>query len=160
MINCLSLDLGTKTGFCVFSLENGSIRVSKSGTKNFSQPGKTHLGRRFVCFRNWLNRIMEDYDIDTVFYEQVYGHTGVQASHVYGGFLYHMAAVCDDFGISMYGIGVCTIKKSVTGYGHATKEEVIRAVMQLDFNPVDDNEADAIAIALTVNQNREEVCIK
>lgn len=152
MSNCLSLDLGTKTGFCVFRFENGGVEVFKSGTKNFSQPGKTHLGRRFVCFRDWLIRIISERDIQKVFYEQVYGHTGIQASHVYGGFLYHMAAICDDFKIPMYGICVGTIKKRVTGNGHATKDEVIHSVMKLNINPMDDNEADAIAIAMTANQ--------
>lgn len=149
------MDLGTKTGFCVFSLKNGSIRVSKSGTKNFSQPGKTHLGRRFVCFRDWLIRTILECNIKSIYYEQVYGHTGIQASHVYGGFLYHMAAVCDDLNIPMFGIGVCTIKKSATGNGHASKEEVIQAMRKLNFNPIDDNEADSIAIAVTVNNQRK-----
>ena len=154
MSNCLSLDLGTKTGFCVFRFENNAIRVIKSGTKNFGQPSKTHLGRRFVCFRDWLIRILAECEIGAVYYEQVYGHTGVQASHVYGGFLYHMAAACDDMSVPIYGIGVGTIKKSATGNGHASKEEVIQAVQQLGFSPIDDNEADSIAVAVTVNRNR------
>ncbi len=152
MSNCLSLDLGTKTGFCVFKFEDDGIKVSKSGTRNFSQPSKAHLGRRFVCFRDWLIRIIAECNIGAVYYEQVYGHTGIQASHVYGGFLYHMAAVCDDMGVPIYGIGVCTIKKIATGNGHASKEEVIQAVRKRGFNPIDDNEADSIAIAVTVNQ--------
>jgi len=155
MRNSLALDLGTRTGFCVFRLEGDNIEFLKSGTKNFSQPSKTHLGRRFVCFRDWLIRITKEYNIEKVFYEQVYGHTGIQASHVYGGFLYHMAAVCDDFKIPMYGICVGTIKKSVTGNGHASKDEVIQSVMKLNINPIDDNEADAVAIALTAKQMGE-----
>ena len=152
MTNCLSLVLGTKTVFCVFNFGDTAIKVSKSGTRNFSQPSKAHLGRRFVCFRDWLIRIIAECNIGAVYYEQVYGHTGIQASHVYGGFLYHMAAVCDDMGVPIYGVGVCTIKKIATGNGHASKEEVIQAVRKLEFNPIDDNEADSIAIAVTVNQ--------
>ena len=156
MSSCLALDLGTKTGFCVFDFENSDIQVSKSGTKNFQQPKNASLGRRFVCFRDWLIRTILEHNVKSIYYEQVYGHTGVQASHVYGGFLYHMAAVCDDMGVPMYGIGVCTIKKIATGNGHASKEEVIQAMRKLNFNPIDDNEADAIAIALTVHQDKQQ----
>lgn len=154
MSNCLALDLGTNTGFCIFRFGKGSIEVSESGTKNFRQSNKSHLGRRFACFRDWLKRVLIDNDVKVLYYEQVYGHTGVLASHVYGGFLYHMAAICDDFNIPMFGIGVCTIKKIATGYGHASKDDVIQAVMKYGFKPIDDNEADAIAIALTANQKR------
>lgn len=154
MNNYLSLDLGTKTGFCIFRFQNNLINILKSGTKNFRQPSKVHLGRRFSCFRDWLIRIIVENNIKTIYYEQVYGHTGIQASHVYGGFLYHMAAICDDLHIPMFGIGVCTIKKIATGNGHATKDEVIQTITKLNFNPIDDNEADAIAIAVTVNQMR------
>lgn len=156
MSNYLSLDLGTKTGFSVFEFDDVEVKIFKSGTKNFSQPTGAHPGRRFVCFRDWLIRIIVENNIKTIYYEQVYGHTGIQASHVYGGFLYHMAAICDDLHIPIFGIGVCTIKKIATGNGHATKDEVIQAVKKLNFNPIDDNEADAIAIAITANKNRRE----
>ena len=152
MGNYLALDLGTKTGFCVFREESGNIEFLESGTKNLSPARKAPIGRRFVCFRDWLLSLIKEYDIKTIYYEQVFGHTGVQASHIYGGFLYHLAAICDDLKIPLYGIGVCTIKKCVTGYGHADKNQVICAVRQWNLNPIDDNQADAIAIALTVQQ--------
>ena len=44
------------------------------------------------------------------------------------------------------------IKLSVTGYGHATKDEVLNSVMielNLDSPPKPDDAADALAIALT-----------
>ena len=65
-----------------------------------------------------------------------------------------MAAACDSMNVPIYGLGVGTIKKSATGNGHATKDDVIQAVQQLGFSPIDDNEADSIAIAVTVNQMR------
>ncbi len=54
----------------------------------------------------------------------------------------------------MRDIGVGTIKKKATGYGHASKEQVINAVEKYNFYPLDDNEADAIAIMLTVINGR------
>lgn len=154
MRNFLALDLGSKTGFCVFSENKEETRCLESGTKNFNTQKKSSLGRRFVCFRDWLRTLIHKYEIKGVYYEQVYGHTGVQAARVYGGFLYHLAAICDDFNIPMRDIGVGTIKKKATGYGHASKEQVINAVEKYNFYPLDDNEADAIAIMLTVINGR------
>lgn len=144
MINkkMLSLDLGTKTGFCI----SDSGQIIKSGTKFFKSNRDRSLGGRFVRFRDWLNYTLDSYKIEKIVYEQVYGHTGVEAAHIYGGFLYHMAAICFDKKIELESIGVCTIKKLISGNGRATKQEVINAVTSLGFNPIDDNEADAIAI--------------
>lgn len=147
----LSLDLGTKTGFCIWRLEeNGNAKIITSGTKNFKTKLSDPFGRRFVLYRNWLKSILNRYQIETVFYEQVYAHNGTQAAHVYGGFLYHMAALCDDFGIKVVGIGVGTIKKRATGNGRASKQEVIEKAIAMGIHPVDDNEADAIAIMCAV----------
>lgn len=147
----LSLDLGIKTGFCIWRLEeNGNAKIITSGTKNFKTKLSESFGRRFVWFRNWLKSILNRYQIETVFYEQVYAHNGTQAAHVYGGFLYHMAALCDDSGIKAVGIGVGTIKKGATGNGRASKQEVIEKAIAMGIHPTDDNEADAIAIMCAV----------
>jgi crossover junction endodeoxyribonuclease RuvC len=44
------------------------------------------------------------------------------------------------------GVPVGTIKRHITGKGNATKEEVIAAVRAKGFSPVDDNDADALAL--------------
>jgi Holliday junction resolvasome RuvABC endonuclease subunit len=50
------------------------------------------------------------------------------------------------FKIPYRGVPVGTIKRHVTGKGNADKEAVIAAVQALGFAPVDDNEADALAL--------------
>lgn len=50
------------------------------------------------------------------------------------------------FKIPYRGVPVGTIKHHVTGKGNADKEAVIAAVRALGFDPVDDNEADALAL--------------
>ena len=44
------------------------------------------------------------------------------------------------------GVPVGTIKRHITGKGNATKEEVIAAVRAKGLSPVDDNDADALAL--------------
>jgi Holliday junction resolvasome RuvABC endonuclease subunit len=142
-MNFLSLDLGSKTGFGI--LKDGNITI---GTKKLRHD-RNASGVRFLYFRNWLIETIETYNIYSVFFERVYGHKGVDAAHVYGGFMYTLAAVCEEKHIKCIGIPVGTIKKFATGNGHATKEEMMNFARRLGFNPIDDNAADSLAILLT-----------
>jgi hypothetical protein len=51
-------------------------------------------------------------------------------------------------GVPYQGVPVGTIKLHATGRGNAPKEAMIAAARSRGFSPVDDNEADAIAILL------------
>jgi hypothetical protein len=81
-----------------------------------------------------------------MFFERVYAHKGVEAAHIYGAFMYILAMVCEGLKVECVDLNVGTIKKFATGKGNATKEEMIAAARSCGFNPVDDNEADALAI--------------
>ena len=75
-------------------------------------------------------------------------HVGVDAAHAYGGFLATLTAWCEHHQIPYQGVPVGTIKKHATGKGNASKEDVIAAVQARGHDPVDDNEADALALLL------------
>lgn len=140
MHKILTLDLGTHTGFAI----SNHNEVIMSGTKNFKKDKS--LSSRIREFSSWLRKTIKAYEIDTVIYEDVKAHKGVVAAHLYGGFLFTMGAVCEEMGVAYKGIGVKTIKRSATGDGNANKYEMIAAAKRMGFNPIDDNEADAIAI--------------
>jgi Holliday junction resolvasome RuvABC endonuclease subunit len=142
-MNLLALDFGSTTGYAI--LHND---VVCSGTCNFKQMRLANGGLRFLQFRNWLTDIIPKYEIEKVFYEDVKRHLGTYAAHAYGGYLYHLAVVCEEFQIPYFGLPVGSIKKASTGKGNATKEEMIDAAKTLGFNPRDHNEADALAILL------------
>jgi hypothetical protein len=57
-------------------------------------------------------------------------------------------------GVPYEGIPVGTIKKHATGRGNADKQAMITAARAKGFSPVDDNEADAIAILLWAIETR------
>jgi Holliday junction resolvasome RuvABC endonuclease subunit len=75
-------------------------------------------------------------------------HAGVDAGHVYGGFLGQLTAWCEHRAIPYQGVPVGTLKKHVTGKGNADKAAMIAAMQEKRFRPVDDNEADALALLL------------
>jgi hypothetical protein len=139
----LALDLGQTTGWAVRNAEG----VITHGTVQF-RPGRHEGGGMpFLRFRGWLQEVDESVDgIDAVFFEEVHGHRGTAAAQIYGGFLAHLSAWAEMNKIPYEGVPVGTIKRHITGKGNATKEEVIAAVRAKGFSPVDDNDADALAL--------------
>lgn len=137
----LALDLGTTTGFCV-----GQVGALVSGTANFKPSRYDGGGMRFVKFRKWLNELKAAYPIDGVVFEEVRRHAGTDAAHVYGGLLATLTALCEEQGLPYEGVPVGEIKKSFCGKGNADKQAMIAEAVRRGFAPVDDNEADAIAL--------------
>jgi hypothetical protein len=98
-MNLLALDFGSATGYAI--LYNEKIL---SGTRSFKQKRLANGGLRFLQFRNWLMDIIPQYQIEKVFYEDVKRHLGTDAAHAYGGYLYHLAVVCEEFQIPYSGL--------------------------------------------------------
>lgn len=140
----LALDLGTKTGWAIKSQNQIT-----SGTIEFKPSRFEGGGMRYLRFQKWLEEINQlTNGIDLVYFEEVRRHLGVDASHAYGGFLAYLTGWCESKNpkIPYLGIPVKVIKKHITGNGNSKKEVVIEAIKKLGFNPVDDNEADALAL--------------
>ena len=63
-----------------------------------------------------------------------------------GAFLGQLSAWCEHHAIPYQGVPVGTIKKHATGKSDAGKADMIGALRARGFQPVDDNEADALAL--------------
>ena len=139
-MNILALDLGTHFGYAILSDEKIISGTKKLKNKTF--------GQRFLEFLQWLYQILDCCEIEKVYFERVRRHLGTEVGHVYGAFMYILAAVCEAHQIPYEGCEVGEIKKYITGHGRATKSDVVKAVSNLGFSPTDDNEADGISILL------------
>ena len=114
-------------------------------------------GMRYLKFKRWLVDVKQSLDgIDEIYFEEVRRHVGVDAAHAYGGFMATLTSWCEHHQIPYQGIPVGTIKKHITGKGSANKQAIISAVKALGFNPIDDNEADAIALLNLILTNQTE----
>lgn len=139
----LALDLGTQTGWALLG-RDGSI---SSGTEGFKPQRFEGGGMRYLRFKRWLSEIKQSADgLDAVYFEEVRRHLGVDAAHVYGGFMAHLTAWCEHHQIPYQGVPVGTIKKHATGRGNASKGDVIAAMRAKGHPVTDDNEADALAL--------------
>ena len=148
----LSLDLGTRTGWALLG-RDGSIT---SGSESFKPQRFEGGGMRYLRFKRWLTEIERSADgLDAVYFEEVRCHAGVDAAHAYGGFMAHLTAWCEHHQIPYRGVPVGTIKKHATGRGNAGKADMVNAMRQRGFQPIDDNEADALAILLWAIETQE-----
>ncbi len=137
----LCVDLGTTTGFAV-----GSEDYMVSGVWNLKPSRYDGGGMRFVKFRQRLNEVLQAYKPDVVFFEEVRRHASTDAAHVYGGLLAILTEWCEANGIAYSGVPVGTIKRNFTGKGNASKDLMIAEAERRGYEPIDDNEADSIAI--------------
>lgn len=139
----LALDLGTRTGWALRSAEG----LITSGTEHFRPQRFEGGGMRYLRFKRWLTEIKAAAgDIDEIYFEEVRRHLATDAAHAYGGFLAVLTSWCEHHGIAYQGVPVGTIKKYATGKGNADKAAMIEAMRSRGFAPVDDNEADALAL--------------
>ena len=139
----LALDLGTTTGWAL----RGYDVLITSGIASF-RPGRFDGGgMRYLRFSNWLTEIDRlSGPISVIWFEEVRRHAGTDAAHIYGGLMATLTAWAELRGVPYQGVPVGTIKLYATGRGNASKEAMIAAAKAKGFSPVDDNEADAIAI--------------
>ena len=138
----LALDLGTTLGW--------ALRLSgqaMSGTEHFKVGRFEGGGMRYLRFVRWLDELWRFAGPPSALYfEEVRRHRGVDAAHVYGGFLAQLTAWCERHGVPYQGVPVGTIKKFATGKGNADKAAMIKAAKCWGHQPEDDNEADALAL--------------
>lgn len=147
----LGIDPGTKCGWAV--LDDG--RRIASGVWDLSSKRHEGGGMRFVRLRCYLDEIA-GLGIDAVGYEEVRRHMGVDAAHVYGGVVATIQAWCErrpgsSLQLPYRGVPVGTVKKVATGKGNAKKDQMCAAVVGwFGYEPKDDNEADALFIAVAL----------
>lgn len=167
-IAVLALDLGTNTGWALRRPDG----VIESGVAKFTPAGHEGDGLRFLRFRAFLHETKRRVDamggaIGLVEYEHVdFIRPGqVYSAHVWGGMWATLTAWCEHHRIAYRGIPQATLKKRITGRGSFKKgaaKEAVRAAVNLRLSQLygrrglvtDHNEADALALLLTIEPER------
>lgn len=153
----LAIDLGRATGWAAYGITNQNTLLS-GGTYDLGKGAE--LGVRLKALYQFLEEKRKIYNgLQSVYYEKVRSHKGIQAAHAYGayegvlmlwGLLRNVYIIPEEVG---------TIKKYATGNGRATKGQMEAAyTARVGRIPVDDNAADAFFIlALALERD---LCIK
>jgi len=143
----LAIDIGTKLGWCVMydgqPIEIGVWNVDKvhSHPQDFE---------RWLHIDRFIQAKIDAHKITGLVFEFVHAATfaSSRATELHCGARAIIQMAAHRNGIEPVGIPVNTIKACVCK-GGAKKEQIIEAVSRLGFAVMDDNEADAVAVAVT-----------
>lgn len=150
----LGIDPGLRlTGYGLVELAQGQIEphLVEAGVIRLKE--KTSLESRLSALHRDLVELIEEFSPDVAAVEKLYAHykhprTAVIMGHARGVIL--LAA--QQRGLEIEHLPSTEVKRAMTGYGHASKEQMQRAVASqcnLPEPPSPPDVADAIAIALT-----------
>lgn len=132
----LAVDPGTHCGYAV-----SDSKSVFAGVWDLSPRRHEGGGMRYLKLKRYLREIGP---VTMLAYEEVRGHKGTDAAHIYGGVVATLTEWCEENNVPYEGIPVGTIKKHATGKGNSDKTAMIAAcVSKLLVTPTDDNEADA-----------------
>jgi Holliday junction resolvasome RuvABC endonuclease subunit len=142
-MNILSLDLATKTGWAVLT---GS-EVVESGTQTFDLRRGESAGMRFLRFRAWLKKMIEESKPEVIYYEKAH-HRGGHATELCVGMTTRVMEMACENEIEYRAVHTGTLKKQATGNGRASKQEMIAHAKTRWPGQVveDDNQADALLL--------------
>lgn len=150
----LAIDPGTNCGFAI----RDSSGVVVSGTWKLKGGRFEGGGMRFLRLKKKIEEAHTLSQFKEVYFEEVRGHKGVDAAHIYGGIVAVLTSFCEDMAIPYQGIPVGTIKKRATGKGNSKKELVLAAARAKwpEQNIKDDNQADALWLLDVVTRDKIE----
>lgn len=137
----LALDLATRTGWAI--VRDG--RVIESGVQSFDKRRGESNGLLFLRARKWLASFDRP---DLVAYERAHFRGGA-ATEICVGLQTRAQEQAAEWGVESAPVATGTLKAWATGNGRADKAAMIQwAAVQIRRRPIDDNEADAVAVGL------------
>jgi len=147
----LGIDPGLNvTGYAAVDFKRREPVIVEAGT--IQTDAKADLARRIAQIHADLTEILAELTPNLAAVEKLYAHyrhphTAILMGHARGAIL----LACKAAGVQVRDLPATTIKRSLTGNGHASKQQVQRAiqtVFKLKELPQPADVADALAIAL------------
>lgn len=154
MDRVLGIDPGLRlTGYGLVELASNTIEPKLREAGVIKLNTKASIEDRLLELRDELTELIETLQPQRLAVEKLYAHykhprTAILMAHARGVIL----LCARQHGIDVEHLPSTEVKKAITGYGHASKDQIQRAVQQqcgLAELPKPPDVADAIAIALT-----------
>ncbi len=146
----LGIDPGSRvTGWGVVSRERGRYRYVASGaikTKRGSE-----LSERLLVIHRELVEVIEHHPVDEAAIESIFRHRSSESALRLGHGRGVAVLALAQAGLPIHEYGTTHIKKAVTGYGRADKDQLARVVSMLLGQPIQGpaDVTDALAVAIT-----------
>ncbi len=153
-VRILGVDPGLQTtGYAVVEGGTHGPRICEAGVvRSSSRRDTPDLAPRLLSLYNGIVEVVEQFKPNVMVVEQLYAHydhptTSILMGHARG--VIFLAAATHDLPVVSY--GATRVKKTITGSGRASKDQVQRTVqreLRLATLPEPSDVADALAIAL------------
>ena len=149
----LGIDPGSrKAGFGVLQYSQGRLSYIASGC---IRPKSHQVGQRLCELHEHIQTIIQTYKPDLIGMEEVFMGANWRSALTLGQARGVLWLACEQYGVAPQAIAARLVKKSITGYGAAKKEQVTAMVMSLlglKQAPQEDA-ADALAIAIAISHS-------
>lgn len=136
----LSLDVSTKTGYALID-ENG--KIESSGVIRIKYKSR---GEAIHLFYDEIRFLVDITNPSLIVIEKPFFRGS--GSRLLTSFCGLIEMIAYRYNLIFKEVHNAEIKKFMTGKGHATKDMMINKIKELGYSPQDDNEADAISLAL------------
>jgi crossover junction endodeoxyribonuclease RuvC len=149
----LGIDPGLQTtGYAVVEKSTAKPQIVEAGVIRPGEEGATDLAARIACLYDGVVEVIASLKPESVAIEQLYAHydhprTAILMGHARGVLL--LAAAKHGLEVTSY--SATQVKKTITGHGRASKEQMQFAIQRelgLPNKPEPPDVADALAVAL------------
>ncbi len=154
----LGIDPGLQVcGYACLETDGGEDKLTEAGV--FRTDGSLPIETKLNQIAEDIDSLLKKFDPDVVAVEQLYSHyahpkTAILMGHARGVILQSCAAA----GVAVRSFSATKIKKSITGNGRASKEQMqrtIQTILRLPDLPQPPDVADAVAAALCCANSRQ-----
>ncbi|MCL2628030.1 MAG: crossover junction endodeoxyribonuclease RuvC [Oscillospiraceae bacterium] len=146
----LGIDPGVATvGFGIVSENCGNISLVRYGV--ISTPSKMRLALRLKQINDDVTQLIQTFKPDAIAVEELFWGTNQKTAVTVAQGRAAVILAGEERGIPMFEYTPLQVKKAVSGYGRATKKQVmemVRRLLNMQQTPKPDDAADALAIAI------------
>jgi len=152
----IGIDPGTRSvGYGVVESRGSSLRFLGGGCISANAE---EIASRLVTIHHELQIVIREFQPQAAAIETVFAGNNVKTAIAIGEGRGVAVLSAAELGVAVFGYEPALVKRTVTGSGRASKEQVqqmVRILLNLGEIPATDHEADALALAIThVNRDR------
>lgn len=146
----LGIDPGVATvGFGIISESGGNPKLHRYGV--ITTPSGMRLALRLTRIHDDVVELIGTFRPDAIAVEELFFNTNLKTAIAVAHGRAAVILAGEEHGIPMFEYTPLQVKKAITGYGQATKKQVmemVRRTLSLEAPPKPDDAADALAIAV------------
>ena len=145
----IGIDPGLRhTGWGIIEFQNNQIKHVDDGS--ISPSTKLGDGQRLLVIKEQLKKIIDQYDPDASVIEKIFVGLGTASSLKLGMARGASMIALAEAGLCIRELSPKFVKKTVTGYGAASKEQIKSMIEKLiNIVPKNEDSSDALAIAIS-----------